>query len=335
MSHDLRIGSLFSGIGGLELGLERAGLGRTVYQVERDAYCRHVLARHWPEALRFDDVRTVGAHNLPRVDVLCGGFPCQDLSAAGKMAGLAGERSGLWFEMRRIVDECRPTWLVVENVAHTWRRYVSVVRRALWELGYASLPIRVRACDVGARHERARIFLVAGDPADVDRVAVRLLAERAAAGRDDVRGPGEAEPGEDAADAAGDGRGAGRAWGLGLAAGRAEHPDGAPAHDARLGLALGQRESGGVVEERAPAGGEPHGGDGLVAPGFGLPPRPWFLRGVHGLPGGLDGPWRRAGWTGARLREARIRALGNSVVPAAAEAVGRLIVDAMRAREAA
>jgi DNA (cytosine-5)-methyltransferase 1 len=299
----MRLGSLFSGIGGLELGLERAGLGRTVYQVERDAYARHVLARHWPDVPRFDDVRTVGAHNLPRVDVICGGFPCQDVSAAGKMAGIGTpdaptSRSGLWFEMRRIIDEQRPTWVVVENVAHTWRRYVPLVRRELWDLGYASLPLRVRACDVGARHERARILLVAGDPADVGGLRWGAAAERAG-GWFGGEGRGPADRGGAPADAHGPGS-----------------PDGE-----RLGGDA--RKAAGEAAERDA---------GEVAPGFGLPPRPWVLRGVHGIPGGVDGPWKRAGWTGARLREARIRGLGNSVVPAVAEAVGRLIVEAIRAR---
>ena len=92
------IGSLFSGIGGLELGLELAGVGHTVWQVECDPFCRQVLAKHWPKTERFDDVRNVGKHNLKYVDVICGGFPCQDISYAGKGAGLAGKRSGLWYE---------------------------------------------------------------------------------------------------------------------------------------------------------------------------------------------------------------------------------------------
>ena len=82
----MRIGSLFSGIGGLELGLEWAGVGRTVWQVEADSFCRGVLAQHWPEVRRYEDVRNVGAATLAPVDLVCGGFPCQDVSAAGRGA---------------------------------------------------------------------------------------------------------------------------------------------------------------------------------------------------------------------------------------------------------
>jgi len=118
----MRIGSLFSGIGGLERGLELAGLGHTVWQVELNEYCRAVLAKHWPNAERFEDVSSVGKPTLAPVDLICGGFPCQDVSSAGKRAGLAGARSGLWFEYLRIVRELRPQWVVVENVASGARR---------------------------------------------------------------------------------------------------------------------------------------------------------------------------------------------------------------------
>lgn len=133
----LTVGSLFSGIGGLELGLERAGM-RTVWQVEQNEYCRKVLAKHWPDVQRFIDVREVGAHNLPPVDLICGGFPCQDISNAGTMEGLAGERSGLWSEYARIVRELRPRYVVVENVSALLARGIGCVLGDLAGLGSAA-----------------------------------------------------------------------------------------------------------------------------------------------------------------------------------------------------
>jgi DNA (cytosine-5)-methyltransferase 1 len=155
------IGSLFSGIGGLELGLEWAGLGPTTWQVERDPYCLRILERHWPEAERFDDVCAVGIRNLARVDLICGGFPCQDVSAAGKGAGLAGDRSGLWREFARVVSELQPEWVVVENVRSGANRWLDAVVRDLEQLNYGVLPIPLSASDVGAPHIRERVFLVA------------------------------------------------------------------------------------------------------------------------------------------------------------------------------
>jgi DNA (cytosine-5)-methyltransferase 1 len=156
------IGSLFSGIGGLELGLERAGLGPTLWQVEIDAGCRRVLERHWPKATRHEDVRTVGRRNLEPVEIICGGFPCQDVSQAarGRNAGLAGARSGLWFEFARIVWELRPRSVVVENVASGRRRWLPEVRRTLHLLGYDSTAYALSAAEVGAPHARPRIFVV-------------------------------------------------------------------------------------------------------------------------------------------------------------------------------
>jgi site-specific DNA-cytosine methylase len=157
---NLSIGSLFAGIGGLELGLEQAGVGHTVWQVEKDPKCRAVLAKHWPNAERYDDVCTVGRGTLRPVDLICGGFPCQDISSAGKRAGLSGARSGLWFEYRRVVDELRPSWVVVENVASGASKWVDVVRESLEQFGYATLPVPLSASDCGAPHRRARIFIV-------------------------------------------------------------------------------------------------------------------------------------------------------------------------------
>jgi DNA (cytosine-5)-methyltransferase 1 len=109
--------SLFSGIGGFDLGFERASM-ECVAQVEIDDKAREVLARHWPDVPQYTDVREFGHEQFTRgtIDLICGGFPCQDLSIAGRRAGLAGERSGLWFEFARIIDELEPRWVVIENV---------------------------------------------------------------------------------------------------------------------------------------------------------------------------------------------------------------------------
>jgi hypothetical protein len=131
----VRIGSLFSGIGGLELGLERATGGRTAWQVEIDAFPRRVLARHWPDAERRRDVRAFAsllessfcARRRYSVEILCGGFPCQDLSVAGRGVGLGGERSGLFFDLMRIVRALRPRIVVLENVAALLARWLGGV----------------------------------------------------------------------------------------------------------------------------------------------------------------------------------------------------------------
>jgi DNA (cytosine-5)-methyltransferase 1 len=153
-------GSLFSGIGGFDLGFERAGI-ETVWQVENDEYCRRVLARHFPNAKRYDDVRKVGAHNLSAVDILSGGFPCQDISSAGKRAGIDGERSVLWSEYARIIRELRPRFVVVENVAALLGRGMERVLGDLAAIGYDAEWQSIRASDVGAPHRRERIWIVA------------------------------------------------------------------------------------------------------------------------------------------------------------------------------
>lgn len=157
----MKIGSLFSGIGGLELGLEWSGLGHTAWQVEQDRNCLHWLAEHWPSAQRHTDVRTVGAHNLSPVDVICGGFPCQDISYAGKGAGLDGHRSGLWYEFARIVGELGPGYVVVENVAALFTRGIDQVLGTLADIGYDAEWSTLRASDVGAPHRRERVFIIA------------------------------------------------------------------------------------------------------------------------------------------------------------------------------
>ena len=113
-AHTPTIGSLFAGIGGFDLGFEQAGF-TTAWQVEIKPECRAVLADHFPHARQFADVRTA-LPNLWRVDVICGGFPCQDVSTMGRRAGLGGKRTGLFFDAMHIVNTLKPRWLVLENV---------------------------------------------------------------------------------------------------------------------------------------------------------------------------------------------------------------------------
>tara|TARA_Y100001938_G_scaffold16098_1_gene19875 strand:+ start:2203 stop:3114 length:912 start_codon:yes stop_codon:yes gene_type:complete len=186
----MRVGSLFAGIGGFDLGLSWAGYD-IVWQVELDEWCRKVLAKHWPDATRFADVRDCGLHNLEPVDVICGGFPCQDISTAGKQAGLDGERSSLWWEMRRIVGELRPRYVIVENVPNLLIRGFDRVLGSLSEIGYDAEWDVISAHDVGAPHLRQRLWIVAY-PTGMSKWWVRVAAgqggEGGAAAVEDTRG---------------------------------------------------------------------------------------------------------------------------------------------------
>ncbi len=164
---NLTIGSLFSGIGFLELGLERAGLGSTVWQVECDEWCRTVLAKHWPEATRFDDVCT--AKNLTHTDIICGGFPCQPFSLAGKRLADQDARH-LWPEYARIVEEVKPKIVIAENVLGLRTSGLRGVLADLAALGFDVEWTCLSACDLGAPHIRKRLFIVATHP---ERVHVR------------------------------------------------------------------------------------------------------------------------------------------------------------------
>ena len=170
----MNVGSLFSGIGGFELGFERCGMS-TLWQVEQDAYCRAVLARHFPEARRFEDVRDVGAPELASVDVLCGGFPCPVVSQAARGRNVA---EWLWPEFDRIVRELRPSYVVVENVAGllTAGRGFGQVLGDLAEGGFDATWSVLSASRFGAPHHRARVWLV-GYPHREGQPGVSLDAE--------------------------------------------------------------------------------------------------------------------------------------------------------------
>lgn len=204
-------GSLFAGIGGFDLGLERAGW-RCAFQVEINPFCQRVLAERWPGVERRNDVRAYRRHLVPEgdagartddsdgagtiwhgpVDLLVGGFPCQDLSVAGKRAGLGGERSGLFYEIVRIARALRPTWGLFENVpgllsSHGGRDMAAVLEglRQCWPVvGYRILDSQ----HFGVAQRRRRVFLVGG-PTEAGVAAVLALTE---SGERDLAARGEA-----------------------------------------------------------------------------------------------------------------------------------------------
>lgn len=155
--------SLFSGVGGFDLGLERAGM-ECVAQVEINKAARGVLATHYPHVERLEDVTKVGKHNLPSVDLICGGSPCQDVSVAGHRKGLAGERSGLFFEFIRILNELAPAWFVFENVpgllSSNGGRDFGVILSSLVNIGYRCTWRVLDAQHFGVPQRRRRVFIV-------------------------------------------------------------------------------------------------------------------------------------------------------------------------------
>jgi DNA-cytosine methyltransferase len=157
----MNILDLFSGIGGFSLGLERAGM-KTVAFCEVDKKAQLVLKKHWPDVPIFDDVSNLkGEHIEQTIDIICGGFPCQDISLAGKGAGLEGKRSGLWTEFHRLIKEIRPKYAIIENVSALRSRGLDQVLRSLSEIGYDAEWHCITAASVGAPHRRDRIWIVA------------------------------------------------------------------------------------------------------------------------------------------------------------------------------
>ncbi len=299
----LRVLDLFSGIGGFSLGLERAGF-KTVAFCEIDPYCRRVLAKHWPGVPIYGDIRELNAGRLRAdgvgVDVICGGFPCQDISLAGKGAGIDGERSGLWSEYSRLIGELRPRYAIVENVAALLGRGLDRVLGDLSALGYDAEWHCIPAAAVGAPHRRDRLWIV----------AYAQCAERGAfsdplqgvAGQDALpqwqEGSGGAGGGrQDVAHANNQGL---EGWfGAVVQECAGERLAGA---GGSLGDPLGMRElqsQGGEQEERGWAG---NAGWWGTEPDVG--------RVAHGVPSRLD----------------RLRALGNAVVPQIPELIGRAIL---------
>lgn len=290
----MKVLDLFSGIGGFSLGLERAGM-ETVAFCEISPVCRHLLAHHWPDVPCFDDVTTLTGERVGPVDVICGGFPCQDISFAGKGAGLAGERSGLWREYARLVRELRPAFVIVENVAALLGRGLGDVLGDLAALGYDAWWDCIPASAVGAPHRRDRLWVVAYARGQQHEGYGDALRREIAAGLSRAN---------HVADAAGQriDRGGSRTQPTGRCKPANSSP--APAYPAseRRGEA-GQRRSY-QPTKRSGRRGPAVSSQWLVEPDVG--------RVAHGVP----------------ARSHRLHGLGNAVVPQIPEILGRAIIAA-------
>lgn len=161
----MKVASFFSGIGGFDLGLERAGM-EVVFQSEKKEYCRQVLRRHWPDVTLNDDINDLSASDIPQTDLWCAGFPCQDVSLAnqGKRQGLYGKRTGLFFKFAELLEQHRPKWIILENVpgllnSNNGEDFREVIR-TLDELGYGVSWRVFDAKYFGTPQRRRRVFIV-------------------------------------------------------------------------------------------------------------------------------------------------------------------------------
>ncbi len=287
----LRVGSLFSGLGGFELGLERTGGFETAWFCEQEPFSRGILAKHWPGVPCYPDVRRLRGADVEPVEVLTGGFPCQNISSAGKGEGLAGAQSGLWSEYARLVSELRPRYVIVENVPFLRRRGLEVVLADLMACGYDAEWDGISASALGAPHRRDRLWIVAYP-----------REERRSQGEQDLRRREQDAPGGGAHQAA-DPRGPRQPVSPGDPGHRAEEPEPSRAGGPRQAGPEGAPEPGvrGVANELS------EGLDGS----FWAAEWPGVPRVKEGVPDRRD----------------RLKALGNALIPGIPEWIGNRILQ--------
>lgn len=311
----LTVLDLFSGIGGFSLGLERTGGFKTIAFCEIDPFCRKVLAKHWPGVPVYEDVRALKC--LPGfADVVCGGFPCQDISAAGRQEGIEGKRSGLWSELCRIIGEVRPRLAVVENVSRLLSggdgAWMGKVLGDLAEIGYDAEWHCIPASVVGAPHIRDRVWIIAyPQHSDADRI-------RPYRAQGDVRAT---ERGHEQSSYAGalrglladrESLGRGTRGARRLDSSDPREPEQPLQNVAHTDSTRFQNDQGGAEDEGLHRIGaaDYSGGTGRESVGWGAEPD--VGRVAHGVPSRVD----------------RLRALGNAVVPQIPELIGRAILKA-------
>ena len=294
---------LFSGIGGFSLGLEAAGYETAAF-CEISPTCRHLLRHHWPDVPIFDDVTTLTGEQVGPVDAICGGFPCQDISFAGKGAGIGGERSGLWRHYARLIGELRPRNVFVENVAALLGRGLGDVLGDLASLGYHAWWDCIPAAAVGAPHRRDRLWIVAY-PGSLEHEGYGDALRREIAAE-----LSRADPMADAESQCGCGCGCGAE-----PSGRCQSSNGgealADADSTRLplaGLAGRQGQAGCAVKPRGAA----NRSDWWAA-------EPDVGRVAHGVPARVD----------------RLHGLGNAVVPQIPEILARAVLSVEARQRAA
>lgn len=175
----LNVLDIFSGIGGFSIGLEAIGM-QTVAFCEINPFCRQILKKYWPSVPIFSDITTIDKKDLktlPRIDIIAGGFPCQDILVAGKGGGIKAKRSGLWKEFARLINEIRPKYTIIENVANLRSQGLISVLQDLWAIGYNAEWHCISASAFGAPHRRDRIWIIAY-PACVGKVGLSIGKEK-------------------------------------------------------------------------------------------------------------------------------------------------------------
>ena len=163
LKKSLSVFDIFSGIGGFSLGLEKAGM-QTVAFCEKDSFCQKILKTHWRDIPIFSDISKLTKDDfktLKKIDIIAGGFPCQDISCAGKQVGINGSRSGLWKEFKRLINELKPRYAIIENVANLRSKGLVAVLQDLWEIGYDAEWHCIPASAFVAPHRCDRIWIMA------------------------------------------------------------------------------------------------------------------------------------------------------------------------------